>query len=200
MFGLGNAVFRGWIGNNLPGSGNEFVASVYLDHMCWVSKVWCFRLGNAVFGGWMVDCWNVIFSNATKTSCNNNPQGSGNKLVEMGHLDQLCWFLKTWCARIGRLGFRCWLGDFWKSVIFKIIVLGGNVILMEYMVNILNELVRYRVNCLHKFLHFIIRILLYGVNQSLVGINRSSHDQELVIKTWHIEKWNLCVCSVIGLC
>ena len=136
-------VFGGWMGNNLPGSGHDLVATGYLDHLCQVSKAWHFGLGNVVFGGWLGDCLNVIFGNAIKTWCCNNMPGSSHELVEIGHRDQLCWVLKTWWVILGRLGFGCWPGDFQNSVIFNVIVRGINLILMEYMVIIFNYLVTY---------------------------------------------------------
>ena len=114
--GLVDAVFGGWPGgcqnfifsntiktfcrNNPPGSGYELVATVYLYHLCriskawrlilvnvdllatgylhhlWrVSKAWRFGLVNAVFEGWLGDYRNSIFSNTIKTICRNNLPG-----------------------------------------------------------------------------------------------------------------------------
>ena len=78
-FGLGNVVFRGWLGNNMPGSGHELTETGYLDHLCRVSKSWCFGLVNVVFGGWLGDCQNVIFGNAMKVVWCNNLLGLGNE-------------------------------------------------------------------------------------------------------------------------
>ena len=142
-FGFG-IFFGGWLGNNLIGSGHELVASGYLDHMCRFSKSWCFGPVNVVFWGLLGYYWNFIFRNAIYTWCRNNVPELEHDLVESGHFDQLCWVLKTWWVRLWRLGFGCWFGDFQKSIIFNIIFQGGNLILMEYMVNIFNELVKYR--------------------------------------------------------
>ena len=95
-----NAVFGGWLvdclnfifgntiktfcRNNLPGFGNEpvataylyhlyqiskslrfgfgnveLLATVYLDCLCRVSKAWCFGLVNSVFWGWLSYCRNL---------------------------------------------------------------------------------------------------------------------------------------------
>ena len=83
-----------------------------------------------------VICKNVIFSNAIETCCHNNLTGLGHELVEIVQVDKLCWVLKTWWVRLGRIGFGYWLGDLPNSTIFNIIFQGGNSILMEYMVNI----------------------------------------------------------------
>ena len=53
---------------------------------------------------------------------------------------------QTWKA-----WFQMMTCDLWNSIIFNIIVMGGNWILMEYMVDIFNELVKYRCHCLPKF-------------------------------------------------
>ena len=41
------------------------------------------------------------------------------------------------------LGFGCWLGNFWRYIIFNIIIWGGNLILMQHMVKNCDELVKY---------------------------------------------------------
>ena len=132
-----------------------------------------------------------ILSSATPSRLSNAKicQGSRHELLAMGHLDHMCWVSKIWWFRFGSLGFGCWLGDFWKSVIFNIIVWGGNLILMQHMVRILHELVKLRV----KFLHFLISIILVGINQSL-------NEDEPVIQTWHLENLRFCVCAVVMMC
>ena len=141
-FGFENVVLGGWLGNNLPGLGHELVSNGYLDHLCRVLKSWCFGLGNIGFGGWLGNYQNFIFRNAIKIIWCDNMPGVGHELVEMGHLDYLCWVSKNWWVRLGRLGFGCWLGDLRKSIIFNIIVWGGNSNMTEYTFDIFNELVK----------------------------------------------------------
>ena len=115
-FVLVNAVFGGWVGdcrncifsktiktfchNNMPGSEHDSVENSYLNHLCWILKVWRFGLGNvellatgyfddlcwvsrvwlfglvnAVFRGLLGDCRNFIFRKTIETCCRNNFPG-----------------------------------------------------------------------------------------------------------------------------
>ena len=107
--------------NNLPGAGHELVNTGYLRHMCWVSKSWWFGLGSVVFRGWLGNFRIIIFSNPIETVWCENLPGAVHELVSIGHLDHLCWFLKYWWDRLGRVGLGLWLVDFRNYTFINII-------------------------------------------------------------------------------
>ena len=110
-------------------------------------------------------------------------------IIEMS-LQSFLWLgaVQTWWDILGRLGFGCWLGDIWKSIIFNIIIRGGNLILMQHMLDKCYELFKFR----DKFINFLISIFVFGINISL-------HEEEMVIQTWHIENYNCFVCDVVTM-
>ena len=104
--------------NNMPGSGQESVensylfhlcrilkawrfglgnvqllATSYLDHMGWVSNLWCLGLVNAVFEGWLGDYQKFILSNTVETSCCKFFQGR-----------RMSWW--KWSNLVSHAGFR----------------------------------------------------------------------------------------------